>query len=42
VLSRYGCLLAEGKRVPTELKKDEAELKNDVLYDDVERDGNLA
>lgn len=32
---------AEGKRIPTELKKDEAELKNDVLYDDVERDGKL-
>lgn len=31
----------EGKRIPTELKKDEAELKNDVLYDDVERDGKL-
>lgn len=30
----------EGKKVPTEFKKDEEELKNDILYDDVERDGN--
>ena len=34
-------MFVEGKQIPTELKKDEAELKNDVLYDDVERDGEL-
>ena len=31
----------EGKQIPTEFKQDEAELKNDALYDDVERDGKL-
>ena len=30
-----------GKQIPTELKKDEAELKDDVLYDDAERDGKF-
>ena len=30
-----------GKEIPTELKKDEAELKDDVLYDDAERDGKF-
>ena len=36
------CILCvEGKEIPTELKKDEAELKNDALCDDVERDGKL-
>lgn len=34
-------MCVEGKEIPTELKKDEAELKNDALYDDVERDGKL-
>jgi len=35
-------MFVEGKKIPTELRKDTEELKDSSLYDDVERSGECS